>query len=146
MISSTHEATIPIREELPDYPDSYRGKRLLGVDAYHLGHYWCGDRVEVYERRELLDATGGAPAADVQYRKRAAIPVGRIEGGLTEYVANVGAYLDRHVDDADPVYADDATEWEWVSAYARDWVTSRAATPTHPRSPVYAGRSGGHRR
>lgn len=144
MIPPMHgQTTIPIRNELPDYPDSFRGKRLLGVDAYLFGHYWCGDRVEVYERREVLEASDEGAAVDVRYRKQAEIPVADLEadgpsadrpvGGLPEYVTNVGAYLDRHLDE-DPVYADDATEWEWVSSYARDLVASRGRGRREPRT------------
>ena len=142
------ETTIPIREKLPDYPDSYRGKRLLGVDAYLYGHYWCGDRVEIYERQEVLREEDGAATVSTTYRKRATVPIAQLEGGLTEYVRNVGAYLDRFVDDPDePVYADDADEWEWVSSYARDWIASRSPTrAANPREQSSAAASPDQRR
>ena len=139
------ETTIPIRDKFPDYPNSFRGKRLLGVDAYLFGHYWCGDRVEVYERRDVLSADERGAAVDVDYRERAVIPVDALEGGVAEFVTNVGAYLDRYLESEDPVYADDATEWEWVSEYARDLVARRETLRSQP-SPTASGRPVGRHR
>ena len=140
------ETTIPIRDELPDFPTSFRGKRLLGVDAYLFGHYWCGDRVEVYERRDVLRADDRGAALDVDYRERAVIPVDALEGGVGEYVTNVGAYLDQYVETEKPVYADDATEWEWVSAYARDLVGRRGTLRSGSPTTAYGRPAGRHRR
>lgn len=120
------ETEIPVREALPEYPDSYHGQKLIGIDACHYGHYWRGDRIEIVEKRRTLRTDDGDATLAEAFVTKGEVPMHRVEGGPVEYARNVGAYLDRFVDGpADPVYADDRSRWEWVSAYGKRWAAPR---------------------
>lgn len=115
------EDPIPVREQAPDYPTEFQGKRLLGIDAYHFAHYWRGDRIEVMEKTRILQRENGDAALHTEYETVGIVRTDEISGGPSEYLRSVGTYLDDMVDDdADPVYADDHSSWEWVSEYARN--------------------------
>jgi hypothetical protein len=115
------EDSIPVREQVPDYPIEFQGKRLLGIDAYHSAHYWRGDRIEIMEKTRILRRENGEAVIDTEYETVGIAQTDEIPGGVAEYLRSVGTYLDGIVgEDADPVYADDHSSWEWISEYARD--------------------------
>jgi hypothetical protein len=129
------EDSIPVREQAPDYPIEFQGKRLLGIDAYHNAHYWRGDRIEIMEKTRVLRQENDEAVMDTEYETVGIVPTDGIPGGVAEYLRSVGAYLDDIVaDDADPVYADDHSAWEWVSDYARDLASTDSASRTAGRS------------
>lgn len=122
------EDPIPVREQAPDYPAEFQGKRLLGIDAYHYAHYWRGDRIEVMEKAGVLRRENGDAVLKTEYETVGIVRTDDVSGGPAEYLRSIGSYLDDIVDDdADPVYADDASSWEWVSEYARNLASGDAS-------------------
>lgn len=115
------DSSIPVREQTPHYPSEFYGKRLLGIDAYHYAHYWRGDRIEIVEKTGVLRTENGDAVLETEYETRGVVRMDGVPGGPEEYLRSVGTYLDAIVDDdAEPVYADDHSRWEWVSEYARN--------------------------
>ncbi|WP_135534228.1 hypothetical protein [Halostella pelagica] len=122
------EDPIPVREQAPDYPTEFQGKRLLGIDAYHHAHYWRGDRIEVMEKNRILSRENGDAVLNTEYETVGIVQTDDVTGGPGEYLRSVGTYLDDIVDDdADPVYAADHYSWEWISEYARDLASDDAS-------------------
>ncbi|PSQ26380.1 hypothetical protein BRD03_09845 [Halobacteriales archaeon QS_9_68_17] len=71
----------------------------------------------------LYTKDGGVRLAG-EFETRGFVPTDRIPGGPTEYLREVGTYLDGIAADAEPVYADDDSQWERVADYARSLASS----------------------